>query len=223
MQSAIYTQDWSQQGEKRAFIYARAEYYLQPNIKAKQSWMTERMSRPLFCTHLFAGHVVSSRPMKRKKNLQRMIINRIRRVEGKLGDVEQIKVCCFASLRLEIMGARKHKQALLFHAYYAPATQATVRREDDLKSLFFSGKQKPTKPPRTTKVPTTTQPPVRTGEDKNHPGKSCKVIKRENPQGGSGLYWINPDGRCAFQAYCDQETDSGGWTLVYSYKFTNYQ
>ena len=31
MQSAIYTQDRSQQGEKRAFIYARAEYYLQPN------------------------------------------------------------------------------------------------------------------------------------------------------------------------------------------------
>ena len=30
---------------------------------AKQSWVTLRMSRPLF-----AGHVVGSRPMKRKKN-----------------------------------------------------------------------------------------------------------------------------------------------------------
>ena len=28
----------------------------------------------IICRHLFAGHVVSSRPMKRKKNLQRMII-----------------------------------------------------------------------------------------------------------------------------------------------------
>ena len=28
-----------------------------------------------FCRHLFAGHVVSSRPVKRKKNLQQMIIN----------------------------------------------------------------------------------------------------------------------------------------------------
>ena len=29
----------------------------------------------IICRHLFAGHVVSSRPMKRKKNLQQMIIN----------------------------------------------------------------------------------------------------------------------------------------------------
>ena len=36
---------------------------------AKQGWMTLCLSRPLF-----VGHVVGSRPMKRKKNLQRMII-----------------------------------------------------------------------------------------------------------------------------------------------------
>ena len=29
----------------------------------------------IICRHLFAGHVVSSRPMKRKKNLQRVIIS----------------------------------------------------------------------------------------------------------------------------------------------------
>ena len=29
----------------------------------------------IICRHLFAGHVVSSRPVKRKKNLQQMIIN----------------------------------------------------------------------------------------------------------------------------------------------------
>lgn len=67
-----------------------------------------------------------------------------------------------------------------------------------------------------------TTPPVKTGEDKHHPGKSCKVVKDENPHGGSGLYWINPTGGKAFQAYCDQQTDGGGWTLVYSYTFTNY-
>ena len=29
----------------------------------------------IICRHLFAGHVVSPQPMKRKKNLQQMIIN----------------------------------------------------------------------------------------------------------------------------------------------------
>ncbi|KAL9952930.1 hypothetical protein ACROYT_G040262 [Oculina patagonica] len=83
-------------------------------------------------------------------------------------------------------------------------------------------KQKATKaPPTTAPVPPTTTL-VKTGEDKDHPGKSCKNVKEENPQGGSGLYWINPAEGSAFQAYCDQETGGGGWTLVYSYTFTNY-
>ena len=58
----------SQEGEKHVFIYAWAEYYLQPHTLARYSaWAV------IICRHLFAGHVMDFRPMKREKILHKMI------------------------------------------------------------------------------------------------------------------------------------------------------
>ena len=54
---------------------------------------------------------------------------------------------------------------------------------------------------------------------------NCKELLAANPSVTSGVYWIDPDGGPhdnAFTAYCDQDTDGGGWTLVWSYGFTDY-
>ena len=60
---------------------------------------------------------------------------------------------------------------------------------------------------------------------KESPAVNCKDLKQKAPSLVSGIYWIDPDGGShgnAFQVYCDQQTDVGGWTLVYSYTFTAY-
>ena len=58
-----------------------------------------------------------------------------------------------------------------------------------------------------------------------NPALNCKDLKNKKPSVASGVYWIDPDGGYhgnAFEAYCDQQTDGGGWTLVWSYTFTDY-
>ena len=66
---------------------------------------------------------------------------------------------------------------------------------------------------------------VSTGLSKEFPVLNCQDLKHKIPSAVSGVYWIDPDGGShgnAFQAYCDEQTDGGGWTLVWSYTFTDY-
>ena len=81
----------SQEGEKRDFFQARAEYYLQPNTSLTQLDDIAH-EQTITWRQLFAGHVLGFQPIKRKQNLHLMIRWFIYSLES----LEQLLTCGFS-------------------------------------------------------------------------------------------------------------------------------
>jgi hypothetical protein len=52
------------------------------------------------------------------------------------------------------------------------------------------------------------------GDSADCAGQSCQDIQDTRGSTDDGTYWIDPDGGGAFEAWCDMNSDGGGWTLI---------